>query len=89
MVTYGIILSPCTVLFGLIATATNKTNKQTRIVRKMGLLRSIERMGPKIQFSVARKFMFQQLHRYDVKTFRIYVISHLTRPCLVKTNYHS
>jgi hypothetical protein len=82
MVAYGIILSPWTVLFGLIATATNRTNKQTRIV----ILRSIERMGPKLQFSIARKLMLQQLHRYNVQPTESLRI--LTRPCLVKTNYH-
>jgi hypothetical protein len=36
-------------------------------VRKMGLiLHSMERM-PKMQFSMARKFMLQPLRRYDVK----------------------
>jgi hypothetical protein len=37
------------------------------MVHKMGLiLRSLERI-PKMQFSMARKFMLQPLGRYDVK----------------------
>ncbi len=46
---------------------TLKIMPRNLTVRKMGLiLRSIERML-KMQFSMARKFTLQPLHRYDVK----------------------
>jgi hypothetical protein len=67
MVAYGIILSPWTVLFGLIATATNRTKKRTRIVRKWPHITFYSASGPKDTILYVRIFIIHQLHRYDVK----------------------